>query len=250
MKTSKRSLITAIAVLCVCALSLSAASFAWFSASTTAKVTDITLNVEKASDLQISLNGKDWGYTMAANLTESVNDVSTANATTFVEPAKREEVGFDGKLSAANSGYATADAGWIDQVVYFKSAKKEGASVDIKMSGAAFDATKTIASGMRVASIDMVNSGVVFFANTAGTDDDVIADTNGTVGSVTLNGIAAGTKIITLGSETIDGIQDQDTETYVYGKITVRYWLEGTDGNVINDNSGVSFDHNLTFSIL
>ncbi len=241
MKVSKRSLIVSIAVLCVCALSLSAASFAWFSSSTTATVDNIQLSVEKASDLQISIDGgKTWGYSFSSDFNEEINDYSTADASTFIVPADREKIDFNGN----NTGdYKVSDVKPVTMTVYFRSMQPQV----VQMKGNALAEGESIAPAVRAAAITSGDAaGTFFFANTGATDN--VYKTATQTEDITLNTINTDTTVVTLVSGGDYG-QDKVEDGYCYGKAIITYYVEGTDEAAINDYTGVDFTHKWTFSV-
>ena len=242
MKVSKRSLIVSIAVLCVCALSLTAASFAWFSSSTTAKVDNIQLSVEKASDLQISIDGgRTWGYSFSSDFNEEINDYSTADAATFIVPADREKVGFDGKN---NGDYKVSDVKPTTMTVYFRSMQPQV----VQMSGNALAEGESIAPAVRAAAITTGTgkAGTYFFANAAATDN--VCSTATAMKDITLNAISTKTTVVTLVEGGNYG-QNKVEDGYYYGKAVITYYVEGTDEAAINDYTGVDFVHSWTFNV-
>jgi len=163
MKVSKRSLIVSIAVLCVCALSLTAASFAWFTAAENAQVKDVILKVQAQSDIKIAADSAAtansasdlWKTTLVQTdftgtnaIEEYISDVTpkTANVCdgNYEVPANRDAVdeasgSYDGVMSAAGEG-------WAEFTVYVRTTKKQ----DVNLSFADFEYT---GKGANLASI-------------------------------------------------------------------------------------------------
>lgn len=238
MKVSKRSLIMSIAVLCVCALSLTAASFAWFSASKNAEVKEINLKVDAQSELEISIDGgANWGYTASFNTEEvQVVDLSTGNATDYFAPTDRAALTEAGKVKEDGT-YTQSNGGLVQITVYFRT---KATNMSVKMGGSAFNTANTIASAMRVAAV--VDNSATFFAN-ANTTYKGINSTSGDTTEITpnvLDGTANVTIINTLSANKIDTVGSENDD-YKYGKAVISYWVEGTDDNAINANAGVKF---------
>lgn len=245
MKATKRSLIVSIAILCVCAMSLTAASYAWFSTSTTATVDNIQLSVLEASDLQISIDGGNtWGYNLSSTLDEDIYDYSTNNATTFYTPTDKSGVDMEGHLPSNYTGGFTATDGEnvIPELeIYFRSMKE----MDVQMKGTQLFEGKSIAPAIRAAAL-VSDGGTFFFANTANSAESVISSTAGATATIALNAISTDLNVMTLVQ---GGSYGQTVEDgYYYGKITIKYWVEGTDDAAINDYTGVDFTHDWTFS--
>ena len=69
-RNKKRALLSAVAMLIVSAITLSSATFAWFTVGDTASVSAITASVKSASSIEVSANNVDWNATLTqANLT-------------------------------------------------------------------------------------------------------------------------------------------------------------------------------------
>lgn len=142
MKNSKRSLIVAIAVLCVCALALSTATFAWFTAAKTANVENITLKVRAQSDIKIAADkaaldssASDlWKTTLTQDMftgdnkiEEYISDVTPATAGTcngnFNVPEIRDNV--DVATGAYSGNLVPAGEGWAEFKVYVRTTEKK-----------------------------------------------------------------------------------------------------------------------------
>jgi len=141
MKTSKRSLITAIAVLCVCALSLSAASFAWFTSTTNANVSQLNLAVVEQSDLKVAIDSAAtaveniesttlWKVSFTGSEIAGVQDGTytespIANATWdngMVKPADETKINSEtGVYSGTEMVSATATQDYVMFTLYFRS---------------------------------------------------------------------------------------------------------------------------------
>ena len=243
MKTSKRSLITAIAILCVCALSLSAASYAWFSQSNKATVNNIVLAVDRASDLQISEDGKTWVSNITLDGEQTVADASTADAQSFYTPVDREGVDID--TGAYAGEYKTGEAVVYTKTIYFRSSNAVNVNAAIDEFTLAAGNNTALANAMRMSAY--VDGAATFFANVAG-NDDVISATDGTTANVTLVGAATKAEIVDVlnGSYSASDITVQ--EGYYYGKATFTFYVEGTDAAAINANTGVNFKTAITFT--
>ncbi|MEI6578529.1 MAG: hypothetical protein WCN92_03600 [Eubacteriales bacterium] len=69
-RNKKRALLSAIAMLLVSAITLSSATFAWFTVGDTASISAITASVKSASAIEVSADNVDWNATLTqANLT-------------------------------------------------------------------------------------------------------------------------------------------------------------------------------------
>ncbi len=101
MKTfRKSSLISSVALLLVAIVALSGATFAWFTANTTATATGISIKSGSASGLLVSANGTDWDSNVElATNTAVLEPGSTSNFTTWytAKAAKASEYKVDDK---------------------------------------------------------------------------------------------------------------------------------------------------------
>lgn len=113
MKTNskRRVLVSSLSMLLVAAVSLGAATYAWFTSSTTATASKINVKTIKSSELQISKSDKDWNtivnYGVANKVllpASTVDGVAwfTANAETKQNFAKPADVDFDPVTNASN----------------------------------------------------------------------------------------------------------------------------------------------------
>ena len=241
MKVSKRSLIVSIAVLCVCALSLTAASFAWFSASKTASVEAMTLEVKSQSDIKIAANGKaveegaesDWWVTTLyakdfttanGNLLEpQVNDLTPAAtpfAGTFQEPDNRENVDIDtGDFSGT---LVSAAGGWADFKVYVRTTKND---TDVAFNFSDFTLNANSPQGAN----NVVNA-LCLGAK--------VENVDGAVYSTSVN------NQVVIPSTSLKALGD-----YFYAEVTFYVWVEGTHDDCINANatSLKAYDFSMSF---
>lgn len=241
MKTSKRSLITAIAVLCVCALSLTTASFAWFSASKTAGIDNLTLEVKAQSDIKISANAAAitegaesnwWVTTLYAadfsvengnELEKQVNDLTPATAGTcngsFNEPEDREKV--DTKDGSYNGNLVSAAGGWADFKVYVRTTKNTEDVVvnfsDFTLNANSPSGANNVSEAMR---LGVKENGKIY---AAAVNNEVV------IPAASLQELGGG---------------------YYYGEVTFYVWVEGTDAACKNANatSLKAYDFNMSFA--
>ncbi len=220
MKNTKRSLIISIAVLCVCALSLSTATFAWFSKSETAKVEDLQLKVLAQSDLKIAVdpqaleNGESafWmdkltdDQIKAVWAGDTISDVTPANASfdgTFKAPsdADRETIGDDG---AFNGTLVETTSGFYHFKLYVRTTGNAKSVVynttGFSLKNTGVDAGKT-------------SLGAVSLGDTS--------SKNISVGTTAANNV----KI----AQTVSALKQIGTSNYYYAEVDFYIWVEGTD---------------------
>ncbi len=211
MKTSKRSLIASIAVLCVCALSLSTATFAWFTAAETAQLQEVVLTVQAQSDIKIAAlpsvksnsQSPDWVTTLKqedfideSNLIEDeIHDMRPATATVngeFEVPADREnDVNVDSGVLAEGAEMDVATSGWSEFTVYVRTTKQQAVVMTAsdfaykKVGNDQTSAVDALVLGVGNTTTILPDGGeVVLFADGVGLT--AFEDGNGYYGEVTL----------------------------------------------------------------
>lgn len=237
MKATKRSLIVSIAILCVCALSLTSASFAWFSASQTATVSKITLNVAASSDLKISTDdiatttyeNMQWSTNIELNETLNLSDASTNDAVNFYVPAVRENV--DADNGSYTGAYEKLDdnSSIASFTVHFRSTTLVGVNANTQ---AAFDVEGTLKDGLNDALRMAIGTKIFANSDEATFEDQVVTDTNVDTTAVTVYKN-------TTASVVIEALTLDDASGYYYGTATVKFWVEGTDDGATSGNTGV-----------
>lgn len=252
MKATKRSLIVSIAILCVCALSLTSASFAWFTASETAKVDNVKLKVQAQSDIKIAADSAAtsktdsdlWqsilyqsSFTQQGNtieedifdMTPALNgapDASGLCTGNFVEPADRE------KVEAVSGDYTgstwdTAD-GYSSFTVYVRATEQK--DIVMNFSGFSYDGTGN--SAVEALRLGVIGKGegdnrVDFIANDAHSD-------------------------VIISSDALTAFSTADPSQGFYSQVTIYVWVEGTDPACIDANalSLKNYDFNVSFEYL
>lgn len=245
MKVSKKSLIASIAVLCVCALSLTAASFAWFSASETAQVKDLVLDVKAQSDIKLSANPgaisdsahEDWKTTLVEKdflssngnkIEDEIADATptadtfngglktlTADARKRIDSNSGEVLTGEAALSDADYTSATLGSHYADFKVYVRTTEKKDVVINfsdfryvVENEGTYIDATGANA-------VDALRLGYV-----GGNNADVLA--NASSGKVVVSA---------------DKLTAFDDGNGFYGEVTFYVWVEGTDAACATKNA-------------
>ncbi len=239
MKATKRSLIVSIAILCVCALSLTSASFAWFTASKTAMVDTLDFNVKAQSDIKLSAKSAAYNDTNSefwvsivepAHFTDDGNTLETFVADMTVDttvgdfkvPKDREKVDAKTGTYADANGFDDAEDGsWLDFTVYVRT--NENKAVNFTFSGFGIDTnkygTKNVAEALSIG-ID-------------GTDEVIMG--------------TAKTNSFTIPASAFTAFDSADANTAYRASVTFHVWVEGTHGACIDANA-VSLK-NYTFSM-
>lgn len=240
MKTSKKSLIVSIAVLCVCALSLTAASFAWFTTSNTAKIDTINFEVSQRSGLELrgSAANAEWKSTLTTadflTLPGELNDASTADLTNWFVKNERDEI--VAKPGDDNSRY-------IELSVDIRKAKtgvENETAPTVKFDGTyALKVTTDNKTGLDSAlRLGYKNNGATTIVATSNdaqikghSSADVIAD---------LTSTASGSAQIVLAD---------NGDNYWQTSVKFYIWVEGTDSACVDGNSGVSVQFKTGFTV-
>lgn len=232
MKTSKKSLIVSIAVLCVCALSLTAASFAWFSASNTSKVENLQLQVAAQSDIKLSADAaaRENAYSDAWKDTLTLADIQTQSSWkdiisdvtpttldtcdgTFKVPATRDSV--DTETGAYSGELVATDSGFASFTVYVRTTS---ADKNVAFSTTGFTFTGTGSSAVAALRLgETKNQGVYTTAS-----NQVVVETS---------------DLTAIG----------DTGYYT-GSVTFYIWVEGTDAACKNANALSVKDYKTTLN--
>ena len=263
MKVSKKSLIASIAVLCVCAMSLTAASFAWFTTTTQANVNKLNLGVVEQSDLKIAVDpaveeegyaknieSNMWGVSFTgADIAEKQDyneNTNLANATWdadkgyFVTVSENDAdsvdsvTGFyDGTLVAASAG-----TDYVEFTVYFRSTK---ANQEIVFNGIDFSissAKKALLNGLtlRVNDEEYNNSGMKNVVKSLDENGAAVVEPKA------IKKISDGGTVCVIGENEIAG------KGFYTAAATFQIFVEGQDQVTINQNAGIKFVlENLSF---
>ncbi len=246
MKVSKRSLIASIAVLCVCALSLTAASFAWFTSSQTAKIDTLEMNVTARTSLQIRVGNTanaEWKSVLQAadfvnagfyNTAAILNDVSTNDMSTWVTATYNADTNSytfkSGEASKVTS--SSAEGHYMELPVEFRAT--EQTDVTVTSGSLKVTSTKTgLEPALRIGFNDKIH-------NTNSAAEATYQPVTGAEGAVTLNTLA-NSVIATLGAMQDDG--------YCYGTATIYVWIEGSDKACVDGNTPATIETALQFGL-
>lgn len=163
MKTLRKLWLSVVAVV-FAVVALGTTTFAWFSASTTASVSNIDLNVQTAGGILISLDGTSWSTTVTGE--EVLGKIAgnkvlnaltlTGNSTTPVWRAIKET---DGSLDTAKDQ--------LEKVVTF--------TIHIKSTDANNGQSVTLAADTNATEVTFDTAGVTLFTNASNTTDGATA---------------------------------------------------------------------------
>lgn len=259
MKTKnmrKKALLSSVAMLLVAIVALSGATYAWFTANNSAKVSPISLSTTKQSNLLVSTaeSGQPWSSALTVNWSDALIPMSCSTpGSFFIVTADTTKTITSTEADTYVSTITGATEGWLSESFYVKSGVACKLNLQTIAGGSALASALRIAvtvgsdtkiyapsdSGSQI-SIDGtgVNSNVQYSDLYAGNDhiggDAEAAATGVDFGSYNIS--ATGTDINTQISA--------NTAT----EVEVIIWLEGNDGDCENALSGVSLsDLALTF---
>lgn len=221
-KKRKNMLRSSMIMLIVAVLSLSSATFAWFTTGDTATVKDIEFTAQTSSGIQVSADAVSWKSEVTTTditsaqttaLSGKLASLSSAGGVTSGALDIFKGTVTNGKLSAAAASEASAtDDGYYKFDLYFKNDGDKAKTLSLDLSGCTVagkkDSDKGTQNAVRIAAI---NQGV-------GTGDTQ------TVASV--KAAAAGSKVT---------IWEPNAATHTTYATTYRYVVGSTDGKATAD---------------
>ena len=247
MKVSKKSLIVSIAVLCVCALSLSAASFAWFTTSESAKVDTLNMSVTERSSLELTITGSNigWKTTLTPAMfaqadyfylngesTTILNDVSTNDMGSWVVGTYDEDNNnFDFTNGGKKAGKGEQEASWLEMPISFRSSA--AGTVTLNEINFTVDNTK-LNPALRVGVVNGTTK-TIYGNATKGYYQPVAADSEM---FATRQDLTTTYKALAdLKNYTIALSSTPDADGYYTAQVTFYVWIEGSDDACINKNT-------------
>ncbi len=235
MKTSKRSLITAIAILCVCALSLTAASYAWFTTSQTAKVDTLTMDVTARTTLQIRVKGStDTTWKTVLNANDFITG-KVYNSAAILNDASTNEL-FNSWVTASydDNGVISFETGKAN---YITDTRADGNYLKLPVEFRCTSSAKEVSVIATSASIATTGKPALNKALRMGYNGMIFAfedDAEATYQPAT--GEEADVTFSTLANSTVAEMGDAQTDGYRYGEATIYVWIEGSD-SACNDGN-------------
>ncbi len=261
MKVSKKSLIVSIAVLCVCALSLSAASFAWFTSTKSAKIETINMHVDQRSMLEISIAGTDkWVSTLTPQMLfdadlyhigagaqdyTKLNDVSY-NGSQFVKgDYSAENNSFNFTVGATQANKTLTDADYIKLPIKLRN--PEAGTVIIESSTFAAD---KLQNALRVA-VEMGGETTIYGKSEKGYFQQAATG----VMYADMFDSTKNTNRVELSNYDVIGNFDKieiplaQEGDYYTASVTFYIYIEGSDEACVNENSGVDVSAAIGFKM-
>lgn len=244
MKVSKRSLIVSIAVLCVCALSLSAASFAWFTNAKAAKIDTLNMSVTARSSLQVRIVGtQEWKSILTAddfiaagyyNAAAILNDASTKDTVTWTTATfNPDTLQHEFHSGAAAITKTQAEGNYLRLPVEFRATDMKNVIVSAGQLEVTKDKT-TLAPALRMG-ID----GKVYATNAAA--EATWQPATGAEQTITL------TKTLTNAVVTSFEASSLNEGYYYSDPVDICVWIEGSDAACIDGNTPATVTTMLQF---
>lgn len=225
--SKRRALVSSLSMLLVAAVSLGAATYAWFTSNTTATASGINVKTIQASELVISKSDKNWDTTINYGVANKILiPASTTTGTSWFTANAEVKTNF-AKPTADDFASASGDT------YYFAN------QLNVKNQGEATVKDVTISfSGLtneyaRVAVVPANESGT----NTGTFTDciyDVSGDTYDAVSSATTT-----TSVKAKNNYTISVGSLAKNEAKYYN---IYVWFEGQDAQCIDSNAGQAID--------
>ena len=250
MKVSKKSLIVSIAVLCVCALSLSAASFAWFTNATQAKVDTLQMKVEQRSSLELSITGQEsavgWKHILGTadfkkanlyydnnNTVMQLNDASTNDFSSWVKATYNDTTSkFAFTANADKASKTTAAADYLEMPIHFRAATPGSVVVNNPNFSLANTA---LAPALRVGSV--VAGTKTIYGNPTSNKFTYQSDLTVTDNFTGTAAVTTSTKALSALNGLSIALVKNDTTGYYEATATFYVWIEGTDAACIDKNT-------------
>lgn len=239
----KRSLILSTALLLVAIMACTSATYAWFSNSKDAKVSNIMASVEQQSSLLIAK-----GHGVSASATASwknnidfsdtayaLSDVSSLDGTVFFA----RTVADDGTVS-----YGTAAAGTYIDIPFSLMSSSDNVKVYLKTATlGSEEAGNGFTEAARLAIVEGNNSKFVYEYKTTTSVTNAASDLGGTgadVKAITTSvgdGTPTAQDTITELSAANSAVATLAANTPV--ELNIRIWLEGQDASCVNSITGI-----------
>lgn len=236
----KRSLILSTALLLVAIMACTSATYAWFTNSKEAKVSNINASVAERSSLLIAK-----GHDVSANATASwsnnidfdgstytLNDVSSVDGVTFFS----RNVADNGDIS-----YAGTSLGYID--IAFSLMSSNDVAVYLKTATLNSTLKPAFNEAARLAIVAGTDSKFIYEYNTATSVANAAADLGGTGEAVkaitTSQGDGAPTAQETITALTTTDALVANLTANTPVNLNIRIWLEGQDASCVNSITGI-----------
>ncbi len=261
----------------LCVLMMSAATYAWFTLSNTAKIANLTMTVGEATGLQIakdtgtgagtygSVLQFDDGTTPIYKITGKLLPATTADGKTFLKPTYNDDGEVSGTESTAESDILSnlttspeSEGYYYETTFYLKALGNQAVNVQLKAGGDlpanGIAAVQNTATGTYVIAKNGTTDGKGYYgfqsiriSLTAGEKTIIyepysdIHGTNGTAATLA-SGVTITPATVT-SQQKSDGTWNatQSKQLTLTGNadtlVTMRIWVEGTDQDCVNEIS-------------
>lgn len=273
-KTFRKAAMSTICMLIVAVMSLTGATYAWFTSGDTAKVDGMSMQIETAAGgLEVSTNGSSWASSISLGLAakSTVKPVSTVDAKNFASLASYDPA------DSSKAKFVDGAGQVITQTLYLGNSGATEIKVDLRNTyvkdienTANNNTTTKIADAARIAifTVDAQDNktlvGIMnpYWDGTTTAPDDAAETYNGVNATTAITATVDADKYVTYGSgeyttslttKTTDGLELTVPAAAADGtrgqlKIEVVVWLEGQDAKCINANAGGAFEIALQFN--
>lgn len=247
MKTKnmrKKALLSSVAMLLVAVVALSGATYAWFSANSTANLSSIDFTSSKASSLLIAEKdtepaASEYAAVVTRTWNQALVPCSSANGTSFYA-VTNSSAKADGDLQTVEAISQTS-SGYLHKTLWFKS----DAPADVRLSSLTTTAeTLNLSSAMRVALVPAGGTATIYGVAGADTYNGITGTTSYVAGSATFAALYAGTATGVNTTE-VTAIEANNTSAAFVSlaagtakQVDLYIWLEGNDSACTNNISG------------
>jgi len=250
MKTKnmrKKALVASLAMLLVAVVALSGATYAWFSANSTANLSSINLQSTTSSSLLIAAKetaptADEYSNTINVTWEElALIPCSSADTTSFVTVTATGEKA-DGAAQKVES-FGTTTTGFLHKTLWFKT----DAASDVRLSALTTTGeTLNLSNAIRVALVPAGSSAVVYGIGSPQTYYAVTGQSGYTAGAATYGDLYAGTtgKGVTYSDAVTTKVAGTTSDAFVSlaagtpKQVDLYVWLEGNDADCVNAIAG------------
>lgn len=270
MKTIKarHKLVPAIIMLIVAAITMSTASYAWFTMSNRVEVTGVELTVVAPTNILIREKKDEAPFNpflntvtlnaISAGITGKLNHASSVNGETmFTVKNPTEDILLDGTLTgtasiiSTSTPVASTDGYYVDFFLELVNTGKENVTIgldNLTIAGVADSASgQNIEGAVRFAILENDNTSKGVFGKGEGTTVAAYS-TAGTPGTT------ADQEVLTTSANVFTllggGIAANTASPTNMKSITVRVWIEGQDPDCVSAKAGSSFSIEFDFYVV
>lgn len=238
--TRKKLLVSSVAALLVSAMALSTATYAWFTTSSQAKASELSVKTIKSSELKFSSKDIAWTDNLLYNVDKTLKPASSANGTNWFVATAEAKGAYTAKADTiteiASDDTDFANYVFADQLNVINAGKAAIEGVTINFSLKETEALNGKYLRMAVVPVDSkdaaptaANFKAAVYAAAADTANAFVYDTDGT--TVKTDTITA--KSGANGSITVGDLAAEEAKYY-----NLYIWFEGQDEDCKDANAG------------